>query len=512
MNFVGDNNANTINGTAFKDVIDGLGGDDALNGLGGNDSILGGAGGDQIFGADGKDTIRGGLDADNLQGGDDADFDFIFGDEGNDVITVRRKDHGDGGADSDYVAFYLTDLAAGNYDLSGWTSGGAFSLAGASLDGFESGFVIFGAGDDRIRAPAFHLSVYGGDGNDTVLGGAGSDEIYGAETIAQADTLKGGDGDDNLTGGSGDLIDGGAGSSDGFEVYLGYTSTDYVIDFAPLFSGQTVLFGDGTRVVRCERGAVALGIGDDKVETGSSAGVSGIRVTDTGGNDTLIGGEGNDNLSAGQGNDVIRGGAGAGRDIANYQYEAAALVIDLNLTTRQDTGGAGMDLILGCEDVHGGQSGDRITGDNNANHFEGYGGNDTLIGGQGDDTLNGGSDGGTHADRLSGGAGQDRYNGGNGDDILVWSSVFHTTVAAPDHIIGLQAGDVIHLKDIDADTTAAGDQAFTIVAAFTGVAGQLLVATNSIITQWQMDVDGDAVADALFDAQGDHTGHTEYVL
>jgi len=38
------------------------------------------------------------------------------------------------------------------------------------------------------------------------------------------------------------------------------------------------------------------------------------------------------------------------------------------------------------------------------------------------------------------------------------------------------------------------------------------VATNSIITQWQMDVDGDAVADALFDAQGDHTGHTEYVL
>jgi Ca2+-binding RTX toxin-like protein len=514
---VGDDNANTITGTAFKDTIEGRGGGDFLNGMDGNDSILGESGADQLGGGIGRDTLRGGLDGDNLQGGGDLDFDQLFGDEGNDVISVLRKDFADGGDGSDYVAFYLLDLPSVNVDFSSWNSGGSFSYAGATVTGFESGTLFMGAGDDKVRAPNFAITVFGGGGQDTLLGGAGNNGLYGTETSGpqESDVLKGDDGVDALYGGPGDVLDGGAGTFDSFELSLYMTSADYDLDFGPLFSGGTVFLGDGGRVVRCESGAVSLGTGDDKVQTGSTALASGIRVTDSGGNDTLIGGDGNDNLSAGQGNDVIRGGAGIGHDTANYQYETADLPIDLNLTVRQDTGGAGMDLILGCEWVNGGQGDDRITGDNSDNKFEGYGGADTLIGGQGDDTMNagtGGFDPATDTDRLIGGAGQDAYNGGVGDDVLVWASTFHTMAAAPDGIIGLQAGDVIDLEGIDADTTVGGNQAFTIVGALSGVAGQLAVVFSSGTTEWRMDTNGDSVADGVIQASGDHTGHSEYVL
>lgn len=513
MNFVGDDNANSINGTVFKDVIDAKGGNDTVAASDGNDSVLGGAGIDQLNGGQGKDTIHGGLDQDFIQGGDNGDVDELYGDEGNDVITVGRRDFADGGADSDYIAFYLLDLPAVNADLSGWTSGGTFSFAGATVTNFESGIIFFGSGDDKVRAPSLTMTVYGGGGKDTLLGGAGNDNLYGTEnTVAEADVLKGGDGNDVLYGGAHDVLDGGAGTFDLMELSLYTESADYNIDFTALFSGGTVFLGDGGRVAGFESGSVDLGTGDDKVKTGSDATHTGIRVTDRGGNDTLIGGDGNDNLSGGAGNDVIRGGGGLGVDTANYQYESAAVTIDLNIIGFQDTGAAGMDSLSGIENVYGGQSGDRITGDAGNNLFEGYAGADTLIGGQGNDTLNGGTGTGPDADRLSGGAGQDVYNGGLGADVLIWSSVLQTTVGAPDQITGLEAVDIINLKDIDADTTAGGDQAFTVVAALTGVAGQLAVVFTGGVTEWRMDVNGDGTADGIFVALGDHIGHSEYVL
>jgi Ca2+-binding RTX toxin-like protein len=514
MNIVGDDNANTLSGTAFKDIINGKGGADFILGNDGNDSILGGAGGDQIIGGTGRDTIHGGLDNDNLSGGDPSEVDYLYGDEGDDVVAVTRRDHADGGDGYDYLAFHLLDLAAVNVDLSGWTSGATFTFAGATVTSFETGYVWFGSGDDKVRAPGFALTVFGGGGSDTLLGGAGADSLYGIESGAPhaSDVMKGGDGNDLIYGGIGDVIDGGDGAFDNFELNLYDATADYDINFARLFSGKTVLLGDGGRVVHCDVGSVQLGTGDDRVKTGSDATHAGIRVTDGGGNDTLLGGEGNDNLSGGQGNDVIRGGGGAGRDIANYQYESAAVTIDLNITGFQDTGGAGMDSLSDIEDVYGGQSGDRITGDAADNRFEGYAGADTLFGGLGDDTLNGGSGGFNDADRLSGGAGQDDYNGGLGADVLIWSSVAHTTVAAPDEILSLEAADVIDLGGIDANTNAGGNQGFTVVAALTGVAGQLAVHFDGTRTEWRMDVNGDGAADGMFVAQGDHTGHSEYVL
>lgn len=58
---------------------------------------------------------------------------------------------------------------------------------------------------------------------------------------------------------------------------------------------------------------------------------------------------------------------------------------------------------------------DSLIGDNSANRFGGYGGNDLLRGGGSMDTLNGGSG----DDRLFGNRGRDSLDGGNGRDYLV---------------------------------------------------------------------------------------------
>jgi Ca2+-binding RTX toxin-like protein len=311
------------------------------------------------------------------------------------------------------------------------------------------------------------------------------------------------------------VLDGGQGAFDRFELSLYAETADYDIDFGPLFTGQTVFLGDGGRVVRCELGTLNLGLGDDRVKTGSSALANGIIVNDFGGNDTLIGGDGNDTLSGGAGNDVLRGGAGLGRDIASYQLDTGPVTIDLNVAGFQDTGGAGLDSLNGIEDVWGTSADDRLTGDGGDNRFDGYGGADTLIGGAGDDTLNGGTSGFDFAsdpDRLTGGVGKDLYFGGGGADVMVWGAVGHSTVAAPDEIQQLEAADVLHLGGIDADTTTAGDQAFTIVGALSGAAGQLAVVFTAGFTEWRMDVNGDGTADGMFRAFGDFTGHAEYVL
>ena len=512
VNYVGDANANVHTGTVFKDTLDGQGGNDTLGGNDANDSILGGAGSDSLGGGFGNDTIYGGAENDIIDGSGDLDPDDLFGEDGNDIMYGRVKDHLDGGAGFDSMGLNLTTLTNGlNVDLSGLAAGGAATIHNITVTGFEGGFVFFSSGDDKVKASQMGLTLYGAGGSDTLLGGAISDGLNGGTDLTNdADVIKGGDGDDALSGGYSDLLDGGPGAHDLFSLILTNQPASITVNFAPLYTGGMVSLGGGTRVVRCESGSAQFGSGDDDIKTGSLAGQSGVIITAGFGNDTVVGGDGHDNIAGGSGNDVIRGGGGD--DTANYQYEAAAVIIDLNITGFQDTGGGGIDKISECEWVNGGQGGDRIVGDGADNKFEGYAGNDTLIGGQGNDTLNGGSGGYNDEDRLSGGAGQDLYNGGLGADVLVWSSIFHTTVAAPDQIQSMEATDVIHVKDIDADITTPGDQAFTIVGSFTGVAGQMLVVSNSLVTQWQMDVDGDGSADGMFEAGGDHTAHSEYVL
>jgi serralysin len=114
-----------------------------------------------------------------------------------------------------------------------------------------------------------------------------------------------------------------------------------------------------------------------------------------------------------------------------------------------------------------------------------------LEGGSGNDVLKGGAGN----DILFGGAGKDVLIGGTGADTFVFKQTNDSTPGQADRIIDFShaQGDHIDLSSIDANTHAAGDQAFTYIgrAAFTDVAGQLHYANHML----EGDTNGDGKAD-----------------
>jgi Ca2+-binding RTX toxin-like protein len=121
----------------------------------------------------------------------------------------------------------------------------------------------------------------------------------------------------------------------------------------------------------------------------------------------------------------------------------------------------------------------------------GGGGNDVLTGGAGADTLFGGGRG----DTLTGGA---------GNDIFRYDSVTDSNSTERDGIQDFNAGDVIDLRRIDANTLLDGDQAFTFIGSSAfgppgpASAGQLRFENISLggpIWLVQGDVNGDGVSD-----------------
>ena len=131
-----------------------------------------------------------------------------------------------------------------------------------------------------------------------------------------------------------------------------------------------------------------------------------------------------------------------------------------------------------------------ILGNNGTNSLVGGTGNDTLSGGAGNDTLSGGAGN----DSLTGGLGRDSLTGGAGNDVFVYTDVAETPPGSNrDVITDFASGDKISLAAIDANTSLAGDQAFTYsgLTAFTGVAGQLIYAGGIL----SGDTNGDGTAD-----------------
>lgn len=164
------------------------------------------------------------------------------------------------------------------------------------FDDVETIVVDAGAGNDtvvitgNIRVDA---EILGGDGNDTLIGGKGSDFLSGD---AGNDTLIGGNGNDSLSGGDGrDVLIGG----NGHDQLSGGAGNDVLIGG----SGNDQLSGDeGNDVLHGNAGADGLagGLGNDMLFGGS-------------GRDLLLGGEGRDRLF-GQGDDDILIGGTTGND------------------------------------------------------------------------------------------------------------------------------------------------------------------------------------------------------
>lgn len=84
--FIGNDTAQTINGTADADVIDALGGNDTVNAGDGDDVISGGLGLVSLFGEGGNDTF---VVAEPVQPPSGGLFETFDGGSGTDTLEVR---------------------------------------------------------------------------------------------------------------------------------------------------------------------------------------------------------------------------------------------------------------------------------------------------------------------------------------------------------------------------------------------------------------------------------------
>jgi Ca2+-binding RTX toxin-like protein len=271
-----------------------------------------------------------------------------------------------------------------------------------------------GAGDDSIvvtDAVTTPCWLYGEAGNDTLTGGASSDDNFyggsGFDTVSYANRWS----NLNLSL-DGVANDGAAGEHDNIhfdvEVVIGGQGDDSITGSA----GNDVLKGGGGN------DTLDGGAGDDS-------------LSGDWGNDLLLGNDGNDTMDGGAGSDTFFGGLG--NDTVDYSNRVNPLTVSLDYVAN-DGETSEDDLVLpDVENVWGGHASDLIIGSGADNALYGGDGNDTLIGGDGNDTLDGGAgndrlDGGAGDDDLRGGlnndtlfagAGSDVLSGGDGDDVLV---------------------------------------------------------------------------------------------
>ena len=340
------------------------------------------------------------------------------------------------------------------------------------ITGAEDIIISTGAGDDVITGQAgaavgttltplsgsISLTVYGGDGNDTITSGAAStgsafNDLYGGagddKFIQQAakakDDIHGDDGIDlvdysirtaalSVTVGVGSADDGESGEGDTVELDVenvtGGSGKDF-IDASAMILASHLLIG---------------GAGDDTLIGSSKAdhlyGGEGNDTLKGGGNDDILeGGDGDDILQGGQGNDTLKGGglncpvttpatcvaatsAKIGLNTVDYVDHTAAVFVNIADLSSSPMGQSGEnDILTDIRNIRGGTGNDRLTGDGSDNAIWGGDGDDVIHGGGGNDALygEGGDDqiyGEAGNDFLCGGAGSDTLVGGDGNDLL----------------------------------------------------------------------------------------------
>lgn len=271
----GDKGNDKIGGDKGDDVLYGGAGADKMFGKQGNDRMFGDLGPDRMFGGDGEDHLNGGIDTNNgaqqtdfspnhLGGG--AGWDSLTGAKGDDTMyfgTDGGRAFGDDG--NDHIVGPTSTSTPDNH-VAMWGGKGDDILV-ANKAGSGSGRVVEGLGDPVLGGPIasyfnggggydivygsahddYFVTIFGvtraGDGHDTlvevggkVFGGRGNDDIVGRNSD---DELVGGPGDDNLFGARGaDVLRGGPGADEigGADAFLSdggntiWTGTDKDVD------------------------------------------------------------------------------------------------------------------------------------------------------------------------------------------------------------------------------------------------------------------------------------------
>ncbi|HEX8258543.1 MAG TPA: calcium-binding protein, partial [Allosphingosinicella sp.] len=385
-----------------------------------------------------KNELRGGAGADTFQGGLGNDIYFV---EANDLVIESSPEtdtpHDDGTMDEIRTSIQVYTLQDSIEKLTALDDSDKIYTGN-----FKLNTIVTGAGDDIID---------GGAHGDRMFGGAGNDIYYVDEPNERFNTPGGGyDQDyDQVS----EYFDKGIDEvRTSFDYFLG----DNVENLrARAGSGPLELTGNSLdNVITGGRFDDALvgGLGDDRLIGGRgidtakyTTATGGVVVslllrdaqdTEAAGIDTLAGienlsgsahadilrgNEGHNKLSGGAGDDLLRGFGGndqllggTGVDGVTYVGTESRVVIDLARSDAQNTGGAGIDLLNGIEDVTGSSFGDILRGSERANRIVGGDGADRLDGKAGADTIIGGAG----ADLITGGQGADVLTGGTGDDIF----------------------------------------------------------------------------------------------
>ncbi|TFL15954.1 calcium-binding protein [Jannaschia formosa] len=354
-------------GTPEDDLVEGLTGSDVIYGRDGNDTLIGGADEDILCGETGNDSILGD------QGTDD-----LFGGEGDDTLE----------------------------------SGAADSFGGADE--------LFGEAGNDVLIGGIYARLYGGDGSDSLTGGARAEGGLGADAITAGPT-----GTSTTTTALSHSSDAAVridptanAASDGHasgDVLIGVDNLDGS-DFGDL------LRGNGARNSLHGRG------GNDTIEGMDES-------------DFLFGGDGSDLIEGGAGDDIVTGGPGAdtlrggeGNDRLDYSGGSdVAVTVDLE-TGLVSGGDAEGDVISSFTDVDGTNGSDWLIGDAQGNYLRGWGGADTLEGGAGDDTISS-SDGSVfdpdpRSDVMRGCEGDDLFFVDTGGDIVDGGLGFDTVSVA----------------------------------------------------------------------------------
>ena len=541
---------NRIRSGAGADTLDGAGGIDTIDysgesGLGGivvNLSPVALAGPPAIGARQARDSY-GGFDSliniENVVTGGGSDF--VYGDaQANRIETGAGNDLLDGGAAADTLIggigndVYVVDEAGDSVvENSGEgtdevrTSLAGYSLVGTHLENLTA------ASDSahEFRGSSAANILTGGGGNDFLLlqdggddrgfGGGGNDVLYFGAALTGADRADGGAGRDSV------VVQGNV------TVTLS-NATLTGIESISLQSGANTRFGDMANNfydfdITTANGNVAAGqqliVNAQSLRAGEDFTFDGSAETD--GMFLVYGGHGVDDLTGGAGVDVFffegsRWGAGdrvnggAGRDaltisggsgLTRIEFGATSFTniesISLNNRYATDpTQKPSYDILLhngnvapGATLIVNGSSvplGQVVNIDGRAE----LDGNLILFGGGGHDILIGGA----AADLIVGGGGADSLTGGAGADTFRYDSAADSVAGLEDLVAGFQSGlDKVDLSRIDANSNAAGDQAFAWIggSAFTGAAGELRTYEQGGYRWVAGDTDGDGIANFL---------------